>query len=242
MGSEPIGPLAENIPALAAHPSHLIHLALAVLGDGDTTVIDADAPDGDCVWLPGPGQLVRVQAVVDREAGTAILPRPLAGQTLTSPPAGLLPADRVGETCQELKELLDDLIAFHAALRSMAQVGHDAADNVAAEWAQDTIGGRASGDVRATAHRVLAGIDDGDPAVLDALPEIPIDTADATRRNETLVEIYEETIRFAHVYPHAWDELGAAQRVRLLDALVAGFHCRFHDAVAAECRAVVDPS
>jgi hypothetical protein len=37
-------------------------------------------------------------------------------------------------------------------------------------WAQDTVGGRASGDTTTHARAVLAGTDDGDPAVLDSLP------------------------------------------------------------------------
>jgi hypothetical protein len=42
--------------------------------------------------------------------------------------------------------------------------------NAAGWWAQDSVGGRATGDVAATARRVLAGIDEGDPLVLDTLP------------------------------------------------------------------------
>lgn len=37
-------------------------------------------------------------------------------------------------------------------------------------WAQDTLGGRATGDTAAVARRIMAGIDDGDPHICDQLP------------------------------------------------------------------------
>ncbi|MEV6523173.1 hypothetical protein AB0M43_14580 [Longispora sp. NPDC051575] len=234
--------IVRHIPALAGFPPHLLHLALAVLGEGRTAVIHAETRESGTVWLPGGGHLIRVLASVDHGSGTAILPRPLSGPNLAAPPAVLVSAFQVADACQGLKELLEDLMAFHAGLQVMAQVGHDAADNVAEWWAQDTIGSRASGDCVAAARRILTGIDDGDPAVLDALPPIPIDTDDTTRSNGTLVEIYEERVQFGLVYPRPWDELSAFQRDRLLDALVVGFESRFHDAVATQCRLVIGPA
>ncbi len=55
-------------------------------------------------------------------------------------------------------------------LAAVAAAGTAAGHAAAEWWAQDTIGGRVSGDVTATARRVLAGINDGDPAILDTLP------------------------------------------------------------------------
>ncbi|MGC4815087.1 DUF4314 domain-containing protein [Micromonospora sp. DT228] len=79
----------------------------------------------------------------------------IAPVTTTPPPAGGLVGEAAG---------------WAAALRRMLAAGTEAGQSAAEWWAQDTIGARASGDTRLAARRVLAGIDDGDPAVLDALP------------------------------------------------------------------------
>src|SRR6266542_7019281 len=60
--------------------------------------------------------------------------------------------------------------AWQHTLAVLRQAGQNAGADAADWWAQDTVGGRATGDSTATARAVLAGIDDGDPAVLDALP------------------------------------------------------------------------
>jgi hypothetical protein len=57
-----------------------------------------------------------------------------------------------------------------ATLERLRTAGTEAGRSAAEWWAQDTIGGRATGDVRRAARRILAGIDDEDPAVLDGLP------------------------------------------------------------------------
>jgi hypothetical protein len=58
-----------------------------------------------------------------------------------------------------------------AAVRAAVTAAGGADGRSAADWwCQHTIGGSASGDVRAAARRILAGIDDGDPAVGDTLP------------------------------------------------------------------------
>ncbi|MGC5322384.1 DUF4314 domain-containing protein [Micromonospora arida] len=75
--------------------------------------------------------------------------------TTTPPPTGGLVGEAAG---------------WAAALQRMRAAGTEAGRTAAEWWAQDAIGARASGDTRLTARRVLAGIDDGDPAVLDALP------------------------------------------------------------------------
>ncbi|MEH0931419.1 DUF4314 domain-containing protein [Micromonospora sp. CPCC 205558] len=65
---------------------------------------------------------------------------------------------------------VDEAAGWAAALQRMRAAGIEAGHTAAEWWAQDTIGARASGDTRLTARRVLAGIDEGDPAVLDAIP------------------------------------------------------------------------
>ncbi|HEX8344259.1 MAG TPA: DUF4314 domain-containing protein, partial [Actinoplanes sp.] len=64
------------------------------------------------------------------------------------------------------------------ALLTAAQTGgNEAGRNAADWWGQHTVGGLTTSDVRAAAHRVLTGIDDGDPQILDTLPVC--DRADA---------------------------------------------------------------
>ncbi|MEW2427796.1 DUF4314 domain-containing protein [Micromonospora sp. NPDC047644] len=65
---------------------------------------------------------------------------------------------------------VDEATGWAAALQRMRAAGTDAGRTAAEWWAQDTIGAQANGDTRLTARRVLAGLDEGDPAVLDALP------------------------------------------------------------------------
>lgn len=55
-------------------------------------------------------------------------------------------------------------------LARATEIGREHGENAAAWWEQDAIGGRASGDVTAAARRVLAGIEDCDPMILDNLP------------------------------------------------------------------------
>ncbi|MFG3645070.1 DUF4314 domain-containing protein [Micromonospora sp. NPDC047762] len=65
---------------------------------------------------------------------------------------------------------VDEAAGWAAALRRMGAAGIEAGHTAAEWWAQDTIGTRASSDTRLAARRVLAGIGEGDPAVLGALP------------------------------------------------------------------------
>jgi hypothetical protein len=50
------------------------------------------------------------------------------------------------------------------------RIGREHGVNAAEWWAQSAVGSRATGDMQETAKRVLAGIDDGDPQILDDLP------------------------------------------------------------------------
>ena len=53
-----------------------------------------------------------------------------------------------------------------------AQLGREAGENAAAWWEQDAIGGRVTrpGQAEETARLTLRGLEDGDPAVCDAIP------------------------------------------------------------------------
>jgi hypothetical protein len=56
------------------------------------------------------------------------------------------------------------------AIGKAREVGREHGENAAAWWQQDALGGRATGDTASTARRVLQGLDDGDPVILDTLP------------------------------------------------------------------------
>ncbi|MBQ0977881.1 DUF4314 domain-containing protein [Micromonospora sp. M61] len=79
--------------------------------------------------------------------------------TTTPPPTGGPVAEAAG---------------WAAALQRMRAAGTEAGHTAAESWAQDTIGARVTGDTRLTARRVLAGIKDGDRAVLGALPRFSL--------------------------------------------------------------------
>lgn len=116
-----------------------------------------------------------------------------------------------------------DLLAALAA--AGAQAGRTAAD----WWAQDTVGGRATGDTAALARRVLAGLDDGDPAVLDTLPTPPSDDA----------QWYDDA---APAAAPRLAELTAAERDAAVEAYRDGFDAAVTDTVTAHCRAAASPT
>ncbi|WP_018352041.1 hypothetical protein [Longispora albida] len=243
--SQPCGPIREWVtpagitavhPALDGYPLDHIHLALAALAPGRMAVIDSCDRVG-VVWVLGAGHALRVVAAVDRAAGTAILPRPLGGSWTADTPAVLLTAEQVADACHDLIPGLEQARRLYDAVVVMREVGRAGAANVAAGWAQHTIGGSASGDVQATARRVLTGIDDSDPAVLDALPGCPMDRDDSSHANGALVGAY---IEHAEHLAGPWAELGAFQRDALLDALLDGFDGAFCDAITAACQTVLD--
>lgn len=69
---------------------------------------------------------------------------------------------------KNLSDLTDE--QYRALLDDARSLGEQHGRNAASWWEQDAIGGRASGDTRAVARRVLRGINDGDPEILDSLP------------------------------------------------------------------------
>ena len=105
-----------------------------------------------------------------------------------------------------------------------AEAGRAAAD----WWAQGTVGGRAAGDTAATARRVLAGVDDGDPAVLDTLPTLP--AGDDPSR-------YRDAVTAADVA-----DLTPAERAEAGEAYRDGFDTAVLDAVTAHCHAAASPT
>lgn len=56
------------------------------------------------------------------------------------------------------------------AIAAATALGTDHGQDAAAWWAQEIIGGRSSGDTASAARRILAGLADGDPEIMDTLP------------------------------------------------------------------------
>ncbi|MEU0962606.1 DUF4314 domain-containing protein [Micromonospora aurantiaca] len=83
----------------------------------------------------------------------------IAPATAIPPPAGDPVAEATG---------------WAAVLQRMRGAGAEAGRAAAEWWAQGSIGARAGGDTRLAARRILAGIHDGDPAILDALPHFSV--------------------------------------------------------------------
>jgi hypothetical protein len=136
------------------------------------------------------------------------------------------PGDQAASTDERWRQVLDAIRAAGAA------VGRDAAD----WWGQDTIGGRASGDVQATARRVLVGIDDGDPAVLDTLPSF--DSSGQSVDDTTGWELFAAATGDSA----GWFGLRIQQRDEALTAYRDSFDTAVTDRVAELCRMTADPT
>ncbi|WP_063763868.1 DUF4314 domain-containing protein [Actinoplanes subtropicus] len=116
---------------------------------------------------------------------------------------------------------------LHALRLTGAEAGHSAAD----WWAQDSVGGRAGGDTAVTARKILTGIDDGDPAVLDVLPTVARSAADGEP------DFYTTTVDSGP----RWHELTAAEQQEALDAYHDSADTAVHDRITEHCRAAASP-
>jgi hypothetical protein len=116
------------------------------------------------------------------------------------------------------------------SLARLAEAGRQDGADAAAWWQQYALGGRTTGDVTATAARVLAGLENLEPRVLDTLPAAPFSDA-------LIEQVYtEHTSRLAPV----WRRLRPPQRVAALDAYRDAYENALHQQVAAYCRQVLD--
>jgi hypothetical protein len=120
---------------------------------------------------------------------------------------------------------------WDTVLSALKTAGHAAGVNAAAWWAQDTLGGRAGGDVRATARRVLAGIDDGDPQILDSLPALDLSGQHADTPSEA--DVYRQA---APDHVPDWQALDTANRDEVIEAYRSAHDTAVIDAVAGHCR------
>jgi len=127
--------------------------------------------------------------------------------------------------------------SWRQALESLYAAGERAGTDAADWWAQDTVGGRATRDVAATARMILTGIDDGDPAVLDALPAC--DLSGRWPDTPTGVQLYADA---APADAPDWSHLDERVRADAVDAFRDGYHRGAVDRVAEHCRlALPDP-
>jgi hypothetical protein len=110
--------------------------------------------------------------------------------------------------------------------------------DVAERWAENTIGGRATGDGRATARRVLTGVADGDPAVLDGMPTFtpPIRWYDG--RDMAEVRYVEAAADGAP----AWRDLTGVQRARTIAASRDAFDDAVVERAVELCQLVASPT
>ncbi|MEV6932091.1 hypothetical protein AB0M46_47440 [Dactylosporangium sp. NPDC051485] len=122
-------------------------------------------------------------------------------------------------------------------LTASRDAGADAGRAAAEWWAQDTIGGRATGDMKVTARRVLTGIDDGDPAVLDNLPRL--DRAARHTGSPTEADVYRDT---AGADAPDWPALTGAQQQQAVDAYRDAFDTAATDRVTELCRRAASPT
>jgi hypothetical protein len=115
-------------------------------------------------------------------------------------------------------------------LDRLAEAGCEDGGDAAAWWQQYALGGRAAGDVTATAAQVLAGLDNLEPRVLDTLPAGPFSDA-------YLEQVY--TGHTSRLAP-AWSRLRPSQRVQAVEAYRDASEAALHQQVETYCRQVLD--
>jgi hypothetical protein len=135
-----------------------------------------------------------------------------------------------------------DTDGWAATLARLRAAGTEASRDVAEWWVQDTIGGRATGDVRATARQILAGIDDGDPAVLDTLPTFTPPARWHDGRDTAQVRYTEAAHDAGHDQAPHWRELTDAQRAETIAASREAFDTAVADRVAELCHLAASPT
>jgi hypothetical protein len=132
--------------------------------------------------------------------------------------------------------------AWAATLARLAALGTEAGRGVAEWWAQDTIGGRATGDTRATARRILSGIDDGDPAVLDTLPTFTPPPVWADGRDTAQVRYTEAAHEATQGQAPRWQDLTDQQRTETIDASRDAFDTAVRERVTELCHLAASPT
>ncbi|MDH6466064.1 hypothetical protein M2302_006270 [Micromonospora sp. A200] len=122
---------------------------------------------------------------------------------------------------------------WQQVLDAMRAAGAAAGRSAAQWWAQDVLGGRAAGNAAGPAQRILAGIDDGDPAVLDGLP-----AAD----RYCLSQDRDRYAEAAAAGAPPWEDLPGTRCDQTRWAWCDGFDQALTDEVARQCRLVLSPT
>ncbi len=132
-----------------------------------------------------------------------------------------------------------DCDTWHRALEVLREAGAQAGRDAADWWEQDTLGGRASGHTTARAVAILAGLEDIDPAIVDALPACDRSgqRADQPAHVPCWVDLYHDA---APADAPRWDDLDPHARDEAIGAYCDGYDNAAHDGVAAHCRRAVD--
>lgn len=129
----------------------------------------------------------------------------------------------------------DDRGAATARHRA-ARIGRQNGSDIAEWWQQEHLGGRANGDVTVTARRVLQGIHDGDPEILDSLPTWD-DTEDHYELDDLLVDCVWEEPDIADVEAHSrW---GARISV-IWNEYTTALHQTVEHEITRHCRNALD--
>lgn len=119
-------------------------------------------------------------------------------------------------------------------LQSAEALGRSDGENAAGWWEQDAVGGRASGDVLLTASTVLAGLEAGDPAVIDGLPSA--DLSGEWADGMTPRRLAEECLGI--------EDAGVSEQGDIVDQLCDAYEQGFSEAceagVVAACKRVID--
>lgn len=126
---------------------------------------------------------------------------------------------------------------YSAAIEYARKVGHDAGENAAAWYVQDTIGGRVSGDPVKAARYILRGIDDGDSAVTDGFPfaDLSGEWADTL----TGPQLFDDALRAAGVYDQDSGRDVSDGMTDICDAYEMAFSEAAEAAIAAAARAIL---
>lgn len=128
-------------------------------------------------------------------------------------------------------------VLWEELIAAVQTAGHEAGHSAAAWWQQDVLGGRASAsaDIKATALATIKGIDDGDPAVLDALPSA--DLSGQWSDGDTVRDIYEANKDSGSC---DFDGLDEWQQTEIGDTWEQAFNASATDAIHAYCRAALE--
>jgi hypothetical protein len=121
-------------------------------------------------------------------------------------------------------------------LTAVRAAGEAAGRDAAGWWCQDTIGGRATGDVKPRARAILQALDDDDPELLDGLP-----CADPGRLDE-LEDLDDTGLAAILADSEGREALVAGGRDELVDAYQAGFDEALQAVIAEQCRIVLSPT